>query len=47
MLFQADSKLNQVIGVLHKKLKEEGSENIGKSGIFLTMDGNVSPRICK
>lgn len=47
MLFQPDSRLNQIIGVLHKKLKEEGSADTEKTGIFITMDGNITPRICK
>ena len=47
MIFQADSKLNQIVGVLHKKLREEGNLEAGKTGIFITMDGNISPRICK
>jgi len=47
MIFQADSKLNQIVGVLHKKLREEGNLEAGKTGIFITMNGNVSPRICK
>lgn len=47
MLFQPDSRLNQIIGVLHKKLKEEGSLDTEKTGIFVTMNGNITPRICK